>query len=53
MTHINDVKEREKAIKMKLNSGISKKINKHFLEEVGAYEEIEKWFLDIKDVYDK
>ncbi|MGH4121711.1 MAG: ATP-binding protein [Clostridium sp.] len=53
MTQINDVKLREKAIKVRLNSGVSKKINKQFLEEINAYKEIEKWFLDIKEVYDK
>ena len=50
MLHIHDVAKREKELKVRLNSSISKKINKEYLDEIGAYDEIEEWFLKIKEV---
>lgn len=51
MTHIKDTKKREDAIKGILNSKLTKKITAELLKQHGVYEEIEKWFLTIKDMY--
>ena len=44
-------KMKEIDIKSILNGSISKRITEHDLKEIGAYEEIEKWFKSIKSMY--
>lgn len=52
MKEIEDVNDREKAIKKRLNGAISKKITKSMLESIGAWDEIKKWFCKIKAIDD-
>lgn len=51
MQHIRDDKKREKAIKGMLNSTLTKKITADLLRQSQAYDEIERWFKNIKDMY--
>mgnify|MGYP000937115980 FL=1 len=50
MTQIKDETVREKKIKIRLNKSVAKKINKDYLEEIDAYEDIKQWFLKIKKI---
>jgi predicted ATP-dependent endonuclease of OLD family len=52
MLQIEDVKDRENAIKGILNKGLSRKITKELLEAHGVYEEVENWFMSIKNCID-
>ncbi|MED1487974.1 ATP-binding protein [Bacillus smithii] len=51
--HIKDDNEREIAIKKILNGSLTKKVTAQLLKEHGVYDEIENWFKQIKEVYDK
>lgn len=52
MLSINDIKEREKNIKIRLNGSIAKKITKEHFEDLGCWEEVENWFKKIKSIDD-
>lgn len=51
MLNISDTKKRENSIKGILNKSASKIITKGLLEELGCYEEVESWFIDISKLY--
>lgn len=52
MQEIQNSHEREKAIKKRLNGGITKKLCKEDLERIEAWEEVETWFRKIRSVVD-
>ncbi|MEK4947803.1 ATP-binding protein [Carnobacterium sp. FSL W8-0810] len=51
MLHIQKTDERENGIKGMLNKRASKMMTKELLEDLGCYEEIESWFMDISQLY--
>lgn len=51
MTNIPDAKEREKVIKVRLNGQLTKLITKEDLDQMDTYDEMEKWFKEISNLY--
>lgn len=51
MQHIEDVKEREKIIKSRINNKLTKLITAEDLQEMQTYSEIETWFKSIASLY--
>lgn len=49
---IKDIKEREKVIKAKLNGSLSKKITTAHLKDIGAFDELETFFKNVKAIYE-